>query len=127
MDSNIAEILPNWRLIGIFLLVTVVMGGGAGWLAGRALAATWRPWWHVAGYMLILSAGVRFIHFALFQSRLLAPYLYIVDFAVCLMFGLIGFRLMRVRQMVTRYNWINEREGLFGWRRRDAGERPESG
>jgi hypothetical protein len=127
MDINIPEFLSDERSLGIFLLVTVAMGGGAAWLSGRAIASTWRPWWHVALYMLILGLAVRFIHFALFQSKLLSLHYYLVDYAVCLGFGLIGFRLMRVRQMVTRYNWINERAGVFGWRRRDAGERSESG
>ena len=48
-------ILYEEDYIGLFLLVTVIMGGGAAWLAGRAIAATWRPWWHVAFYMLILG------------------------------------------------------------------------
>ena len=26
---------------GLFLLVTVAMGGGAAWLSGRAIAGTW--------------------------------------------------------------------------------------
>src|SRR5262249_52403885 len=102
------------------------MGGGAAWLAGRAIASTWRPWWYVALYMLVLALAVRFIHFALFQSTLLSPHYVLIDFAVCLVFGLLGFRLMRVRQMLTRYNWLNERAGLMGWRRR-AGNRSESG
>ena len=37
---------------------------------------------------------------------------------------------MRVRQMVTRYSWINERAGLFAWRRRDdapAADKSKSG
>jgi hypothetical protein len=42
-----------------------------------------------------------------------------VDYAVCLIFGLLGFRLMRVRQMVARYSWINTRAGLLRWSRRD--------
>ena len=28
---------------GIFLLVTIILGGGAAVLAGRAIAQTWRP------------------------------------------------------------------------------------
>lgn len=127
MDFNIPEFLSTERSLGIFFLVTVAMGGGAAWLAGRAIASTWRPWWHVALYMLVLALAVRFIHFALFQSKLLSLHYYLVDYAVCLTFGLVGFRLMRVRQMVTRYNWINQRAGVFGWRRRAAGDRPESG
>ena len=106
------------------------IGGGAAWLAGRAIAATWRPWWHVAVYMLLLSFAVRFIHYALFDSTFLSLHYYLVDYAVCLVFGLLGFRLTRVGQMVTRYGWINERAGLLRWRRRDdtaAGDTSKSG
>ena len=46
--------------MGIFLLVTVALGGGAAWLTGRAMAAAWRPWWHVLGFMLLIAAAVRF-------------------------------------------------------------------
>ncbi len=120
MHLSIPDLLSEEHSLGVFLLVTVAMGGGAAWLAGRAIAATWRPWWHVALYMLILSLAVRFFHFALFDSILLSLHYYLVDFAVCLGFGFLGFRLMRVSQMVTRYKWINERAGAFGWRRRDA-------
>jgi hypothetical protein len=119
MDFSIPEFLSDEHSLGIFILVSVVMGGGAAWLAGRAIARTWRPWWHVVLYMLILALAVRFIHFALFASRFLAPRYYLVDFAVCVGFGLLGFRVMRVRQMVTRYNWLNVGAGPFFWRRRD--------
>jgi hypothetical protein len=120
MDFSIPELLSDERSLGIFVLVTVLMGGGAAWLAGRAIAQTWRPWWHVVLYMLILALAVRFIHFALFDSRFLSLHYYLVDLAVCIVFGLIGFRLMRVRQMVTRYNWLNDRAGPFRWRRRNS-------
>ena len=120
MDISIPEILSEDRSLGVFFMVSVVMGGGAAWLAGRAIAATWRPAWHVALYMVILSFAVRFIHFALFESKLLSLHYYLVDLAVCLAFGYLGFRLMRMTRMVTRYGWIIERSGLFGWRRRDA-------
>jgi uncharacterized protein DUF6867 len=105
---------------GLFVLVTVVMGGGAAWLAGRAIAATWRPWWHVALYMLLLGAVVRFIHFALFEGTLLSAQFYAVDTAACLLFGYLGYRVTRVRQMTTQYSWINTRRGWFGWTRREA-------
>jgi hypothetical protein len=130
MDFSIPELLSEERSLGIFLLVSVAMGGGAAWLAGRALAATWRPWWHLALYMLLLSLAVRFIHYALFESKFLTLHYYLVDYAVCLGFGLLGFRVMRVKQMVTRYSWINERAGLLRWRRRDlttGSDVPESG
>ncbi len=121
MDFSLPEFLGDERSLGIFLFASVLLGGGAAFLAGRAIASTWRPWWHVALYMLVLALAVRFIHFSLFESRFLSLHYYLVDLAVCLVFGLIGFRLMRVRQMVGRYNWINERAGLFAWRRRTVG------
>lgn len=120
-------ILYEEAYIGLFLLVTVVLGGGAAWLAGRAIAATWRPWWHVVGYMLILGATVRFLHFALFEGTLLSVQYYLVDTIVCLFFGFLGFHMTRVAQMTTQYSWINERKGFLRWSRRTAtipGERP---
>ena len=38
-------ILYEGDRLASFLLVTVLLGGGAAWLAGRAIAQTWRPWW----------------------------------------------------------------------------------
>ena len=130
MYFSIPEFLSDERSLGVFLLVTVAMGGGAAWLAGRAIAATWRPWWHLLVYMLLLTMAVRFIHFALFDSTFLSLHYYLVDYAVCVGLALLGFRLMRVRQMVTRYKWLNERAGLLRWRRRDhsaASDQPKSG
>jgi hypothetical protein len=116
MDLSIPEMLSDERSLGVFLLVSVIMGGGAAWL--------------VALYMLILSLAVRFIHFALFDSKLLSLHYYLVDFAVCLGFGYLGFRGMRRNRMVTRYSWIIERAGFMGWRRRDSSttaNQPKSG
>ena len=130
MELAIPDLLSAEHSLGVFLLVSVAMGGGAAWLAGRAIAATWRPWWHVGLYMLILGLAVRFIHFALFDSALLSLPYYLIDTAVCLAFGFLGFRLMRVRQMITRYRWIYQRAGAFRWRRRDhttAAQVPKSG
>jgi hypothetical protein len=103
MHISIPELLSDEHSLGIFLLVSVLMGGGAAWLAGRAIAATWRPWWHLALYMLPLSLAVRFLHFALFEGKFLSLHYYLVDFTVCLAFGLLGFHLTRATQMVTRY------------------------
>ena len=130
MRSLLRYLLSEEDSLAVFVLVTVVMGGGAAWLSGRAIAATWRPWWHVVPYMVILSFAVRFIHFALFDAILLSLHYYLVDLLFCLAFGFLGFRLMRVSQMVTHYSWINERAGAFGWRRRDhapAADKSESG
>ena len=120
-DMSFAELLYEEDSFGVFLLVTVVLGGGAAWLAGRAIAGTWRPGWHVAFYMLILAVAVRFLHFALFDATLLSAHYYLVDLAVCLAFGFLGFRTTRAAQMVTQYRWINMRSGAFSWGRRTGG------
>jgi hypothetical protein len=104
--------------IGVFLLVTIVLGGGGAALAGRAIALTWRPWWQIVAYMLLLAWAVRFIHYALFGGTLLSLHYYVVDSVVCLGLGFIGFRTARVSQMVTQYRWINQLNGPLHWRRR---------
>jgi hypothetical protein len=119
-DFSIPHLLYEEDSFGVFLLVTIFLGGGAAWLSGRAIAGTWRPWWHVPLYMLILGAAVRFIHLALFDGTLLSPHYYAVDTLFCLLFGFLGFRLTRARQMATQYSWINQRHGPFGWVRRAA-------
>src|SRR5262245_20788391 len=119
MYDTILEFLTDDPSLGLFFLVTIVMGGGAAWLAGRAIAMTWRPWWHVAFYMVVLAVAVRFIHSAVFGTSFLSLHYYLVDVVICLVFGFLGFREKPVYQMVTRYKWINQRAGLLRWRRRD--------
>jgi hypothetical protein len=116
--SFIPGLLYEEDSLGVFLLVTVVLGGGAAALAGRAVALTWRPWWQVVVYMLMLGAAVRFIHFALFQGTLLSIHYYAVDTLVCMAFGFAGFQAARARRMVAQYPWINEPDGPLRWRRK---------
>ena len=114
---SIPELLYEEGSFGVFLLVSVVLGGGAAALAGRAVAATWRPAWQVAAYMFVLGGAVRFFHYALFDGTLLSLHYYLVDCLVCLAAGALGFRSERARQMVTQYRWINGRSGPMRWRR----------
>lgn len=111
---------------GVFLLVTIVMGGGAAWLSGRAIAATWRPWWQIVAYMLVLGAAVRFMHFALFDETLLSLPHYLVDTAVCITFGFFGFRMTRAAQMARQYGFLFARTGPWSWARRAAATPGES-
>ena len=103
---------------GVFVLVTLILGGAAAWLTGRAAAQTWRPIWHVIFYCLLLGAAVRFIHFSLFDGTLLTLQFYAVDTVICIAFGLASFRVARAAQMVRQYGWINEGLGAFRWRRK---------
>ena len=116
--ASLAAFFYEENAFGIFLLVTIVLGGGAAWLAGRAIALTWRSWWQVVAYSCILGLAVRFIHFSLFNGTLLSPHYYLVDAAICLAFGALGFRVARVKQMVGQYHWLNEAVGPLRWRRK---------
>jgi hypothetical protein len=115
MDFSIPHFLFEEDSFGVFLLITIFLGGGAAYLSGRAIASTWRPWWHVAFYMLILALAVRFLHFALFEGTLLSPHYYAVDYAFCLLFGFLGYRVTRAAQMSSQYRWLYERAGPLKW------------
>src|SRR5690606_14948282 len=68
--------------VWIFILVTVLLGGGAALLTGRAIARTWQPFRIAALYMLPLAAAVRFFHYALFGGTLLSLHYYVVDYLI---------------------------------------------
>jgi hypothetical protein len=89
-----------------FLLITVALGGGAAWLAGRAVAETWRPWWQGMGYMLLLGGAVRFMHYALAGGSLTSLPAYALDTAVAIGFAALGFRTMRQHQMAKQYGFL---------------------
>jgi hypothetical protein len=92
--------------VWVFLIVTVVLGGCAAWMAGRAVATAWSRWWMVVLYCLLIGAAVRFIHFSLFGATLLSPHYYAIDTAVALTFGFTGFRVTRTRQMARQYGFV---------------------
>jgi hypothetical protein len=112
------EFLYEEGSFGVFVLVTLILGGSAGWRTGRAAARTWRPVWHVVFYCLLLGLAVRFIHYSLFDGTLLSVHYYAVDAVICVLFGVAGFRKARVAQMVRQYGWIYEAGGPFRWRRK---------
>jgi hypothetical protein len=102
----------------VFIIMTVIIGGGAAFLAGRALAGKWRPIWMGVAYMMLMGLALRFFHYALFSGDLLSLHYYLTDTAVLIAFALLGYRLTRVKQMVKQYPWLYERAGPFAWRRR---------
>lgn len=118
MDVSISALLFEEGSFGVFLLVSIILGGGGAWLTGRAIAGTWRPAWQVGFYMLLLGATVRFLHMALFEGTLLSLHYYAVDTTVCLLFGYAGFKAERAAQMARQYSWLVERGGLMRWRRK---------
>jgi hypothetical protein len=108
------------------VLVSGLIGGGAAWLAGRAIAQTWRPFGHVIGYMGLLGGAVRFAHYALFEATLLSPLSYAADTAFLLLMGLLSWRITHIGQTVKQYDWLYERAGLLSLRAR-APRGPDGG
>ncbi len=109
---------PSFWLFGF---VTVLLGGWAAWMTGRAFALTWRPLGQAVASLLLLAGVVRFFHYALFEGTLLSLRYYLVDAAVVTAIGLVGYRYTRARQMTRQYGWLYERSGPLSWR-----ERPQS-
>ena len=104
------------KTILVFVVLSVILGGGAATMMGRNFAANWRSPLAVALAGLGLALGVRFLHFALFQEALLTPKGFLADLIVIIAFGLVGFRWKRADQMATQYYWLYERRGPLSWR-----------
>ncbi|MFG1464338.1 hypothetical protein V5F77_15720 [Xanthobacter sp. DSM 24535] len=101
---------------GDFMLVTLFLGGGAAWLTGRAMAKGWKPFILVFVYALLLTAAVRFCHFALFKGTLFALGHYTVEAVLLFAIATLGFRAVRKQQMTLRYDWLYESAGPLSWR-----------
>ena len=105
---------------GIFLLVTVAMGGSAAWMTGSGLARGWRPFWHCALALLLIAGVTRFLHYALFEGTLLSGPAYAIDAVFVLAVGAFAYRFTRAGQMTRQYAWLYERTGPLSWRDRPA-------
>lgn len=104
----------------VFFFVTVLIGGGAAWMAGRGIALSWRPTFQIVIYMLLLALAVRFLHFSLFEGTLLTLHYYIVDLAVLLVASWLGYRYTRTNQMVQQYHWLYEKVSPLSWREKQS-------
>ncbi len=108
-----------WETSGVaFAVLTCLLGGAAAYMAGRGLALTWQPLLRLVLYMLVMGAGLRFLHFALFDGTLLSLHYYAVDTAILIAAAGLGYRLTRVRQMATRYRWLYRRSSPLTWSER---------
>jgi hypothetical protein len=109
---------PN---IWTFGLVTVVIGGWTAWRTGRGVAESWGQIWpHVVIYTMLLGIGIRFIHHALYDGTMFSLHYYIVDSIALMFFSILGFRYTRAQQMATKYYWLYEKSGPFGWRKKSV-------
>jgi hypothetical protein len=103
---------------GVFLLVTVFLGGGAAWMTGRAVAQTWRPLLQLVAYIVALCCVTRFIHYALFGETLLSLHYFLADLVALAILGGLGFQTTKATQMVTQYDWLYQRSGPVSWRKK---------
>jgi hypothetical protein len=110
----------DFHTIGVFLFLTVFLGGGAAVLTGRNFAGNWRPASSIVLAGLGIALGVRFLHFALFEETLLTLPGYLTDAVVVIGLGLLGYRWRRAQQMASQYYWLYERTGPLTWRPRAA-------
>lgn len=112
MQGILYEEASVWQ----FFFVTCLLGGWAAWMTGRACAQTWRPYVSLVVYLLALGVAVRFIHHALFDGTMKTFQFYAVDTIILLVFGTLGYRYTRTRQMVTQYHWLYERASPLSWK-----------
>jgi hypothetical protein len=102
----------------VFLILTVIMGGGAAFMAGRNCAQGWKSPGLLFVYMLIFGAGLRFLHFALFKAHLTSLHYYISQTLVVMIIAFLGYRLTQVDLMTTKYPWLFEKSGPLAWRKK---------
>jgi hypothetical protein len=107
--------------IFVFLLLTLLLGGGAAWRTGQAVAEGWGALWPVIAYTLLIAAAVRFLNYALFSGPLLSLPDFTIDAVVLLVIALLGHRVRRARHMSEQYPWLFARSGPLSWRHRDGG------
>jgi hypothetical protein len=119
LEALLAAAIPNGLFV--FVLLTVVLGGGAAWRTGQAVAEGWGALWPVIAYTLLIAATVRFLDYALFSGPLLSLASLTTDFLILCFFALLGHRARRARHMSEQYPWLFERAGPLGWRLRRGG------
>lgn len=104
--------------LGVFIGLTLVLGGGASILVGQAIAATWRPLWQLVFACIGLGLADRFLVYALFDGPLLSGAGFLFDTLVLIVIGAVAYRLAWVRNMVRQYPWLYERAGPWRFRER---------
>ena len=62
-------------------------------MTGQAVTRTWRPLWQVLAYCALLACASRFLHFALFEGRLLSFTGFVADLVILTLMGLANVQL----------------------------------
>jgi hypothetical protein len=102
----------------VFIGLTFVLFGGAAFMTGQALGNSWSTAHKAVPYALLLSAGERFISYALFDGTLLSLSGFLIAFVILLAIELVAFQATKASKMVSQYPWLYQRVGPFSWRER---------
>jgi hypothetical protein len=118
--SPLDTFLFDWLGDTLFniVLFNLVLVGPASFVAGQNVAATWRPWNRIVFYAALLSAGLRFLDYALAGGELWSVGGFLVGWIVQLAVAAFAYRLTYAHQMVRQYPWLYQRKGLLGWEER---------
>lgn len=107
----------------VFVGLTLLVSGLPAVLAGRALGDSWRPASQVVAACFGLALANRFLVHALFDGPLLHLPGFVVAFAVLLVYGLLSWRITRVRRMVQQYPWRYRKSSPFTYVEVEPGPR----
>ncbi len=110
----------NWLGDTLFdvVLFNIVLVAPASFATGHGIAITWRPWNRLIFYTALLSAGLRFLDYALADGELWSVAGFLLGWAVQFSVAFLAYQLTRARQMVRQYPWLYQRKGLLGWEER---------
>lgn len=104
--------------VGAFVVLTLILAGGAAMMAGRAIGDGWKPAWMVVAAAFGLALADRFLIWALFEGELLSLWGFVLHFAILTGLGLLSWRITRVGRFVAQYPWRYERTSPFAFRER---------
>lgn len=106
--------------VGVFIVMTLIMFGGAAVLTGQAMGNGWQPAWKAGAYAVLLGVADRFMIAWLFQGDLLSIWGFVFHSAILVAIALVAHRYTVARKMCAQYPWLYQRVGPFGYRERAA-------
>lgn len=104
--------------LGPFIGLTLMLFGLCSFLAGQAVAETWRPAWMAVASGFGVAIFDRFLHWGLFSGHLWSLQGYVLNGIILSVYAVVGYRLTLAAKMVRQYPWIYEKSGPFTWRDR---------
>lgn len=111
--------------LAVFVGLTLIIGGGAAVMTGRAIAGTWRPFHQLVFACVGIGAAERFLAYGLFDGPLFSLSGYLMDTAIIAIIGSVAYRLYWVANVVRQYPWRYERAGPWRYRERRQQARAE--